>query len=687
MVSNILHHPAVKAFAAIILLGTATIGLLAALAYADAPPPAIPGAPHLVGQTPKVLKNPRDLVLRNNLLYVTSFDNQSWFIFDVSDRTNPTIVAAASSTLSNPRGILLNGDYAYIADQNNGGNGALEIWNIANPASPTLVNTLTGGEIQNPGGGIIQGSYMYMNTLAGKTLVFDISVPTAPVQVGHYVWVSGAKPAVMYAKDNLLFVPVQHPGQSTEGLTILDISSSTNPTFVGSYTNDKAPVLVEVKGSIAYLVNEGGRIDVLDVSNPATPALLGTYSGNLQYGTGGAFQGTYSYVTSLSTNGLYELDLSNPANPIEMASTTEGLYTPSRVISDGRYLYVINRAGGTLVGTEAWASIFDTAAPQGTTTNPLTIMEDFLATNGTVNNALSVGQSLSVAGNATIGALLSTGQFFATSGTVSKALIVGGSLTVSGTSVFSPTPLNSPTQPILSVRALSNQPILDLLPNGFAGFGTSTPAAIIDGYQNTNSAVYMTFTNPNTGNLANSGFSAGEDQQYRNIRMMYVNSGVATSTVLRPNQGIITTGMFATNGLLFRIRAAAPIVFSGNSTEYMRISPAGFMGLATSSPASRLTVNGHIGTDGALPVVSSCGTSPNIIVGSTDTAGEITEGTSATGCTITFSASYARPPFCTVTSQSGLKFSYGISASAISITNIGLLSGTKINYHCIANDL
>jgi hypothetical protein len=104
----------------------------------------------------------------------------------------------------------------------------------------------------------------------------------------------------------------------------------------------------------------------------------------------------------------------------------------------------------------------------------------------------------------------------------------------------------------------------------------------------------------------------------------------------------------------------------------------------TTGPLSKLTVNGHIGTTGPIPTISACGTSPAITTGSTDTAGEVTEGSAATGCVVTFASAYTNAPFCTVTEQSGGVASYTLSTTAITVTNIGALSSTNIDYHCVA---
>lgn len=83
-----------------------------------------------------------------------------------------------------------------------------------------------------------------------------------------------------------------------------------------------------------------------------------------------------------------------------------------------------------------------------------------------------------------------------------------------------------------------------------------------------------------------------------------------------------------------------------------------------------------------IPVVTGTG-SPTIVTGSSDTAGEVTAGASATSVIISFSATKTNAPFCVVTSQTQLAaFAYTISTTAITITQTAT-SGNKINYHCM----
>jgi hypothetical protein len=53
----------------------------------------------------------------------------------------------------------------------------------------------------------------------------------------------------------------------------------------------------------------------------------------------------------------------------------------------------------------------------------------------------------------------------------------------------------------------------------------------------------------------------------------------------------------------------------------------------------------------AVATLTSCGSSPAITSGSYDIGGEVTEGTSATGCTVSFANTYGLTPKCMVASE------------------------------------
>lgn len=105
----------------------------------------------------------------------------------------------------------------------------------------------------------------------------------------------------------------------------------------------------------------------------------------------------------------------------------------------------------------------------------------------------------------------------------------------------------------------------------------------------------------------------------------------------------------------------------------------------TAIEALRVDGAAHVGNPGAsVPVITSCGTTPSAATGS-DMAGQVTEGTTATGCTITFAVTYAAAPFCVVGLQTQVAaFSYTLSTSAITVTNTST-SNDKINWVCHGN--
>lgn len=85
------------------------------------------------------------------------------------------------------------------------------------------------------------------------------------------------------------------------------------------------------------------------------------------------------------------------------------------------------------------------------------------------------------------------------------------------------------------------------------------------------------------------------------------------------------------------------------------------------------------------PQVTACGTSPSISTNATDSAGLITLGTTATGCTVTFASAKSLPPVCQITpwnaASTAALLSSSVSTTAISLSTL-TASGLAYSYQC-----
>jgi hypothetical protein len=114
-------------------------------------------------------------------------------------------------------------------------------------------------------------------------------------------------------------------------------------------------------------------------------------------------------------------------------------------------------------------------------------------------------------------------------------------------------------------------------------------------------------------------------------------------------------------------------------------------GSGTSQNAGRTAVtidqNSHVLFSSiSAPAASACGTSPTVTAGSSDTAGSVTTGTTATGCVITFNKAYTNAPFCTVNDAPAAVTltSYSVSTSALTLVMTSH-SNHLVYYNCSGN--
>ncbi|MFH1701234.1 MAG: hypothetical protein ABIE07_11675 [Candidatus Zixiibacteriota bacterium] len=248
-----------------------------------------------------------DIVLNGTTLFAkSSFDGL--YSYNVSDPSNPVL-------LTQEFPILFESDLKIANDLLLASSGKNEIYDISDPVNITLISEIKTGE--NNYDVTVSGNYAYIaQEYSGMTIV-DITNPLSPQIVSNYSIIGRAHEVKII--DNLAYLT------SSSGLDIIDISDPMNPLKVGQYIDSDTTSSEEftIINDIAYITAFPYCMDIVDVSNPAAPNLIASYtpSGVTRWDTKienvNAF-GNFAYVSSWQTYEIYIVDISNPAEPVEV---------------------------------------------------------------------------------------------------------------------------------------------------------------------------------------------------------------------------------------------------------------------------------------------------------------------------------------------------------------------------------
>lgn len=139
---------------------------------------------------------------------------------------------------------------------------------------------------------------------------------------------------------NLAFVADQ-----LSGLQVIDITDPANPILVGTLDTPVAALGVAVDGDHAFIADSTTGLLVIDVSDPTFPALLGTYD-TPGFASRVAVAGDLAFVADLSGD-LQVVDVSNPLLPAGIGSLST-LGSVNDVAVDGNYVYLADTSAGLI---------------------------------------------------------------------------------------------------------------------------------------------------------------------------------------------------------------------------------------------------------------------------------------------------------------------------------------------------
>lgn len=108
---------------------------------------------------------------------------------------------------------------------------------------------------------------------------------------------------------NTAYVP-----DATAGLQIVDVSNPASPVSLGTFDSAGMAMDIQLIGSRGYLADGDQGFAILDLTNPSNPTLLGAYNPGV-FCVSAKVVGNRAYL-ACGDAGLHIVDISDPANPV-----------------------------------------------------------------------------------------------------------------------------------------------------------------------------------------------------------------------------------------------------------------------------------------------------------------------------------------------------------------------------------
>jgi hypothetical protein len=200
--------------------------------------------------------------------------------------------------------------------------GGLVVANASDPAQPYEV-----GRVSVPGlsrGLEVRAPYLYAATtdeyqFKSTVRVFDISNPVAPVQVDTFFWEHSVLNNLA-VHDSVLYACSELYGAPFASLQLLDISDPTDIQPLGTYLHPERPGIYDVvfgdDDTLAIVSVGTSGMAILNVSDPmnVVPVCTLSTAGYQTVGIG-VFQDHAFLLKGNSWVGMVLVDISDPANP------------------------------------------------------------------------------------------------------------------------------------------------------------------------------------------------------------------------------------------------------------------------------------------------------------------------------------------------------------------------------------
>ena len=221
------------------------------------------------------------------------------------------------------------------------------------------------------------GSFAYV--AAGTTLtVFDITDPTTPVQIGtvdvpdqiygmsvnanRAYLATGLYPTPGQAVDVALIGTHAAISNLMTGLEIVNLEVPQNPVLVATVETPGYQRAVRAAGNLAFVVDQPSGIHSFDLSEPTAPVSVGLHQAGRVPARNVTIHNTRAYVVYQRTGLIEIVDITSPSTP-KLLGHYETSGQPEMVAADGTSIVIPKSGDGIEI-----VNLVDPTAPAVTTT-------------------------------------------------------------------------------------------------------------------------------------------------------------------------------------------------------------------------------------------------------------------------------------------------------------------------------
>jgi hypothetical protein len=305
-----------------------------------------PGSLSVIGEV-NLNGSPQDIVISGKYAYIVT--HSSLKIVDISDPSSPIEVASEFMSGSSLRSLSLDSDFAYLAANERG----LLIYDVSDPYNPVMYGEYDEIELFVLDVAI-WGEYAICECQYYKypdtpdypygLEIIDISSPSAPSLVGTWQLDEGCVSSGMdVTADGYAYVCQRDDTSKTSKVTAVNIAKNPRkPKRAGSYVESGCLFkTLTVSGDTAYLYDDlGMRFVTLNIASPSVPAYIGECE--LVGAKGLDVRGSLVGVAGTST-GFSLLNVSDPGHPSELGTfaTPGGPSSNGKsTVASGDYVYM-----------------------------------------------------------------------------------------------------------------------------------------------------------------------------------------------------------------------------------------------------------------------------------------------------------------------------------------------------------